>query len=164
MNVKRYTHFDGCQTRSSNRTSDREAETGSCRTGRPAAREPFDAVQRMRFTRMPLQSHAAREAWPLLPGQLHQEGQKQLQVRSQGRSASHPQAVEELRKHEDARGSLDRSGHRTIQPAAQTGSNLSSVENVALSSVVLYGKQGPTGGRKYAGAPRRGQEARCFNI
>ena len=64
---------------------------------------------------MPLQGHAAREARPVLPGELHAQGQKQQQVRQEEGFARDPQAIEKLRTHEASHGSLDRSGHGAIK-------------------------------------------------
>jgi len=49
--------------------------------------------------------------------------------------ARHPHAVEELRTNEAACRSLDRTGNRTIQHAAQTRAAINRLENLALSSL-----------------------------
>jgi hypothetical protein len=73
---------------------------------------------------MPMQGHATGEAWPLLPGQFHQKRKRQLQVHPNRGPAGDPKTAQELRNHEDTRRLMDRSGHRTIQPASLSKSNM----------------------------------------
>jgi hypothetical protein len=124
---------NGRQKGSSNSTAAREAQAGPGCTRRSAARKLFHAVERVRLARLPLQSHTARKARSVLPGELYSQGKKQYQVRSRARPASDSKAVEELRTHKVALCSMDRSGHRTIKPPDQAKSNLNWSENLSPS-------------------------------
>jgi len=126
----------GRQTGSTNRTADRESQAGPGRAGKHEARKPLHAIQCLRIARKPMQSFAAKEAWPLLLGQLYPKGQERHRVLPQGRTACDTREAEKLRTNEAACRSLDRAGNRTIQPAAHRRSAINPLENSALSSSV----------------------------
>ena len=53
------------------------------------------------------QGHTSRKARPVLPGELHAQGQEQQQVRQEGGFACGAQTAQELRAHEAPDGALD---------------------------------------------------------
>ena len=83
-----------------------------------------------------MQGYATGKTWTVLPGQLHTKGEKQQQVRQEGRLAHCAQAAQELRTDEAADGSLDRIGNGVVKPEIGQRDRPKSWENLALSRIL----------------------------